>query len=103
MITEVKNRTDEVYQSLSDEARAQFLIKALHKAKKRTGFDKLVELYKNALKVKRIDEQRIESIITDLAKEDRVLYEDSLYYLPKSTIKNLDQEEVESRNRIVYY
>lgn len=100
MITEVKNRTDEVYQSLSDEARAQFLIKALHKANKRSSFDIIVELYKDALRVKRIDVQRISSILTDLVKEGKVLYEGSLYYLPKSTVKKLDQEELESSNRL---
>lgn len=102
MITEIKNRTDELYQSLSDEARSQILIKALHKSKKRTNFDKLVEIYKNALKVKRIDEARIKSILTDLVKEGKVQFEEELYYLPKSTVKQLDQEELESSNRLNY-
>lgn len=102
MITEVKNRTDEMYQSLSDEARAQYLVKALHKAKKRVDFDKLVALYKDALKVKRIDEERISSILNDLVKEGKVLYEDRFYYLPKPTVTILDQEEVESNNRLDY-
>lgn len=102
MITEIKNRTDEVYQSLSDEARSQFLIKALHKSKKRSSFEKLVDIYKNALKVKRIDETRIKSILTDLVKEGKVLFEEDLYFLPKSTVMQLDQEELESSNRLNY-
>lgn len=101
-IAEVKNRADGLFLNLSDEARAQLLIKALYNAKKRSPFEKLVDLYKMALNVKRVDPDRLKGILDTQVQSGKVLFVEGLYYLPEKTIKTLDEETLESKNRLAY-
>lgn len=81
------------YQNLSDDARMQFLVRALYNNKKRAPKDKIIKLYKEGLKVKSVDEERLSALIDCLVENGTLLLEVDMYYLPDTTISKLEQED----------
>lgn len=96
------HRADNIYQTMSDEARSNFLIRALFDANKRCTKEKVFSIYKDALGIKRIDEVRLTRLLNTLIRDGKVLFEDNLYYLPSKTVKILSDRKKESDNRIDY-
>lgn len=87
------------YQNLSDDARMQFLVRALYNNKKRAPKHKIIELYKEGLKVKSVDEERLSGLIDYLVDNGTILLEVDMYFLPQSTIASLQQEDQISKDR----
>lgn len=73
------------YQNLSDDARMQFIVRALFNNKKRASKDKIIKLYKEGLNVKSVDEERLLFLIDCLAEDGRILSDADMYYLPDTT------------------
>ena len=71
-------------QTLSDNARAQFIIKSLYTANKTITKSEILTIYKEALGIKRIDENRICNIIDELSENGTILVSGNHYSLPKS-------------------
>lgn len=87
------------YQNLSDDARMQFLVRALYNNKKRAPKAKIIKLYKEGLKVKSVDEGRLSALIDCLVENGTILLDVDMYYLPNTTIAKLEQEDRLSETR----
>lgn len=93
-------RMDADIQTLSDNARAQFIIKSLYTANKTITKSEILTIYKEALGIKRIDENRICNIIDELSENGTILVSGNHYSLPKSSVRKIRQEIEASSNRL---
>lgn len=99
-IKSVYFQLDADVQTLSDNARAQFLIKALYTLNKPARKDDIISVYKDVLGVKRVNEDRLSSIIEELADKDIMKLSGVTYSLPRKTIQIIENELEASRNRL---
>ena len=86
-------------QTLSDNARAQFLIKALYKADKPSRKNEIIDIYTNVLGLKRVNTERLCAIIDELASKDVILQTGEKYSLRPTDKKKIQVELIGSENR----
>lgn len=99
-IKSVYFQMDADVQTLSDNARAQFLIKSLYTLNKPARREEIITVYKNVLGVKKVNEDRLNSIIDELAEKNVVNLSGSTYSLPRKTLKVIENELEASKNRL---
>lgn len=93
-------RMDADIQTLSDNARAQFIIKSIYTANKNVTKEEIFSIYKNALGVKRVDNNRLETIIDDLSQRGVITASGKYYSLPRSLSSKISQDINDSNNRL---
>ena len=71
-------------QTLSDNARAQFIIKSIYTANKKITKEEIIKIYKDSLGLKRIDQARLESVIDELSQKGTILVSGNHYYLSRA-------------------
>lgn len=99
-IKSVYFQMDADVQTLSDNARAQFLIKSLYTLNKPGRKEEIITVYKNVLGVKNVNEDRLNSIIDELADKDIMKISGSTYSLHRKTIRVIENELEASQNRL---
>lgn len=93
-------RMDADIQTLSDNARAQFIIKSIYTANKNVTKEEIFSIYKNALGIKRVDNNRLETIIDDLSQRGVITVSGKYYSLPRSLSSKMSQDINDSNNRL---
>lgn len=86
-------------QTLSDNARAQFLIKALYKADKPSRKNEIIDIYTNVLGLKKVNTERLCTIIDELASKDVILQTGEKYSLRPTDKKKIQAELIGSESR----
>lgn len=93
-------RMDADIQTLSDNARAQFIIKSIYTANKKITKEEIIKIYKDSLGLKRIDQARLESVIDELSQKGTILVSGNHYYLSRAFTNKIAQDIAESYNRL---
>ena len=100
------NRIKSVYlqldaetRTMSDNARAQFLIKAIYTLPKPAESAEIIKVYKSSLGFKRVNEERLCSILDELVIKDAIKKSGNKYSISTSKRRKIEREIEHSQER----